>query len=171
MLINLSEVMANVGQEKHTQADIEFSEFAMNGEVYAVASKSQVKVDVICVGEHKVSVQCEAEISLHVPCSRCLKDVIVPFTISFEKKLDFSDTPLAREELMEAVYIQERDLDVDALLKEELMIQFPMQVLCQENCKGICYICGTNLNTGSCDCDQQGRDPRMLAIQDIFNNR
>ena len=34
----------------------------------------------------------------------------------------------------------------------------------------ICSVCGCNLNEKSCECDQQGRDPRMLAIQDIFKN-
>ena len=95
----------------------------------------------------------------------------VPFTIDFEKEFDFTgEKEEAREALEEAEYIQEYSLDVDALVVQEMMLQFPMQTLCSEDCKGICDVCGTNLNTGSCDCAQQGRDPRMLAIQDIFKN-
>ena len=43
-----------------------------------------------------------------------------------------------------------------------------MRVLCSDNCKGICNRCGTNLNRGTCDCDNRSLDPRMSVIQDIF---
>lgn len=171
MLINLSEVMADVGRTKNTQAPIDLSEFVMYGESYAFEKKDDVAVEIVCVGERKVSISCRTSVSLHIPCSRCLKDVIVLFDISFYKEFDFSGTrEESQEELEEAEYIKEYDLDVDALISEEMMLQFPLQTLCKEDCKGICSVCGCNLNENSCECDQQGRDPRMLAIQDIFKN-
>ncbi|MBQ3784111.1 MAG: DUF177 domain-containing protein [Lachnospiraceae bacterium] len=171
MLINLSEVMANVGQTKDTQASIEFQEFVMYGDSYPVVDKTDVHVVVQCVGERKVSIQCEAQVDLSIPCSRCLDEVNVPFKIDYLKKFDFSGTKEEEiEELEAAIYIRDYDLDVDTLIKEEMMLQFPLQTLCSDDCKGICDVCGTNLNKGTCDCDQQGRDPRMLAIQDIFKN-
>ncbi|HAJ39913.1 MAG TPA: DNA-binding protein, partial [Lachnospiraceae bacterium] len=39
----------------------------------------------------------------------------------------------------------------------------------KEDCKGICSICGKNLNHGTCDCDHTDLDPRMAQIRDIFN--
>ena len=171
MLINLSEVMSMVGQTKDTQAHIEFEQFSMCGEEYEFARKEDAHVIIVCVGERKVSIQCEAKLSLKIPCSRCLKEVEVPFDISFSKEFDFSGTKEeSQQELDEAEYIQEYDLDVDALIAEEMMLQFPLQTLCKDDCKGICSVCGINLNTGSCTCDQMGKDPRMLAIQDIFKN-
>lgn len=171
MLINLSEVMTMVGQTKDTQAPIGLEEFSMYGTKYSFSEKSDAHVTIACVGERKVSISCKATTALLIPCSRCLEEVTVPFVIDFNKKFDFSDTKEeSREELEEAEYIVDYDLDVDALIMEEMMLQFPMQTLCKDDCKGICGTCGTNLNTGSCTCDQQGRDPRMLAIQDIFKN-
>lgn len=171
MLINLSEVMAMVGQTKDTQAPIGLEGFSMYGTEYSFSKKSDAHVTVTCVGERKVSICCKAETALCIPCSRCLDEVIVSFVIDFNKEFDFSGTKEeSQEELEEAEYIIEYDLDVDALIMEEMMLQFPMQTLCKDDCKGICGTCGTNLNIGSCICDQQGRDPRMLAIQDIFKN-
>ena len=171
MLINLSEVMAMVGQTKDTQTSIELEKFSMHGIEYSFSEKSDAHVIVTCVGERKVSICCKADVSLLVPCSRCLEEVVVPFVIDFSKEFDFSGTKEeSQEELEEAEYIIDYDLDVDALVMEEMMLQFPMQALCKDDCKGICGTCGTNLNTGSCTCDQQGSDPRMLAIQDIFKN-
>ena len=171
MLINLSEVMANVGQTKNTQAPIGLEVFKMYGEQYTFARKSDVDVTVTCVGERKVQIICKAEVALHIPCSRCLEEVEVPFVIDFDRKFDFTGTKEeSKIELEEAEYIVDYDLDVDMLIMEEMMLQFPLQTLCKDDCKGICTVCGKNLNAGSCDCDRQVGDPRMLAIQDIFKN-
>ena len=59
-------------------------------------------------------------------------------------------------------------LDTDSLVYNEILIHWPMKVLCQKNCKGICKHCGTNLNEKACTCDHAELDPRMAAIQDIF---
>ena len=57
----------------------------------------------------------------------------------------------------------------DQLIIQELMLRVPAKVLCKEDCKGICYQCGKNLNYGSCDCREEPKDPRMAAILDLFN--
>ena len=61
------------------------------------------------------------------------------------------------------------DLDVDELVYSEILVNWPLRVLCKEDCKGICSICGKNLNHGTCDCDHTDLDPRMAQIRDIFN--
>lgn len=171
MLINLSTVMANIGQTKDTQVSIGFQEITMYGETYPLVNMSEAHVVIQCIGERKVSIACDATMDVVIPCSRCLEEVNVPFKIDYFKEFDFTGIKEAeQEELEAAVYIQEYDLDVDMLITEEMMLQFPMQTLCKDDCKGICNRCGKNLNTGSCDCDQEGSDPRMLAIQDIFKN-
>ena len=59
-------------------------------------------------------------------------------------------------------------LDVDKMLYLEIMLNIPGKVLCREDCKGICTVCGCNLNDGECGCDRFVPDPRMSAINDIF---
>lgn len=170
MLFNLSEVMAMVGQTKSAQVPIGFEIFSMCGEAYPVVSNDDVSVEVVCTGERKVQITCHSNVTVQVPCSRCLKSVQVPFEIDFQKEFCFDGTKEHQEELEEAIYIEEFDLNVDCLVSEEMMLQFPLQTLCKDDCKGICGICGKDLNEDSCDCHLQGRDPRMLAIQDIFKN-
>ena len=60
-------------------------------------------------------------------------------------------------------------LDIDGLINNEILLNWPMKVLCNESCKGICKVCGKNLNEGDCGCDDLFPDPRMAAIKDIFN--
>jgi uncharacterized protein len=60
-------------------------------------------------------------------------------------------------------------LNVDDLLTNEIVINWPMKVLCKPDCKGICRQCGKDLNTGTCGCDTFVPDPRMAVIKDIFD--
>lgn len=171
MLVNLSEVMTIVGQTKHIEVPLELTHFEKQGESYLIKEKKPIILDITSIAERKVRIVCKTSLIVVVPCSRCLEDVEVSFDIDYEREFDFREVEGSRnEELMEATYIQEYDLNVEDLVIEELLIQFPMQVVCREDCKGFCNDCGINLNTGSCNCAEQGRDPRMLAIQDIFKN-
>ena len=69
----------------------------------------------------------------------------------------------------EQIFVSGYELDTDALINNEILINMPVKVLCREDCKGICPVCGHNLNEGECGCDTFVPDPRMAAIKDIFN--
>ena len=91
--------------------------------------------------------------------------------IGFQKEIDFNLSDEERSEgLDETNFIIGYNLDVDTLINDEILIGFPMKLLCSEDCKGLCKNCGTNLNEKSCDCDTTVYDPRMSVIRDIFNN-
>ena len=62
-----------------------------------------------------------------------------------------------------------RELNLDRMVHDEILVNWPDKVLCRENCKGICPVCGQNLNDKDCGCDRVVLDPRMAKFQDIFN--
>ena len=96
---------------------------------------------------------------------------MVSCPVDYDEEIDMK---LSEEERIEALdessFIQNKELDTDKLLHNEVLIIWPMRVLCKEDCKGICSRCGANLNQGSCDCDTADLDPRMDVISDIFKN-
>lgn len=177
MLINLAEIMSVKNQTKYVEVPLELDIFQKEGISYRFHEKHPVKLEITHEDGRKIHFHCTTECSLILPCSRCLEDVVVPFSIDREEELDFSlfknEVPIdeqSEDATLEWNYIKGYDLDVDVLVNEELMLLFPGKVLCSEDCKGICNECGKNLNHESCDCHLQGKDPRMLAIQDIFKN-
>ena len=87
---------------------------------------------------------------------------------SFSRTMEVRTVP-AEEDGEEDDYVDGFDLDVDRLIYGEIMVNWPTKVLCKEDCKGICRKCGVNLNLQTCDCQKTELDPRMAAIQDIFN--
>ena len=64
-------------------------------------------------------------------------------------------TEVVDDEMEETDYLIGLNLDIDKLIYGEILVNWPMKVLCREDCKGICKVCGMNLNKGNCDAREQ----------------
>ena len=171
MTVSLSEAMQVAGGVFTKEIPYEPEEFCYAGSKYRFLKKEPVKLTVTNLGGRKVKIELEGEVTLSLPCDRCLREVAETVSFRTEREVDFSMTEEERTaELDETNFINGYDLDVDAFVCEEILLGFPMKVLCQEDCKGICKVCGANLNEGECGCDRTELDPRMSVIRDIFNN-
>ncbi len=171
MLISLTEIINSRGKSEQFTVPIEMEKFIYDGNSYEFARKNPVNLTVSNLGDKKVLIEGSAKIALKVNCSRCLKELQYPMDISFTKDIDFNLSDDDRtNNLDETNYIIGNNLDVDILIRNEIIVGFPMKLLCSEDCKGICMHCGANLNEKSCDCDNTVLDPRMSVIRDIFNN-
>lgn len=169
MLINLTELFTRDGKTGDYTAELDSSQFRIpNGDCQVVDAKPVV-LHMEHVGNRKVELNGKAEFSLLIPCDRCLEPVRYPFQLSIIRTLDLRLTEEERiAALDEQPYVQGYNLDVDQLVRDELLLNLPMKVLCAEDCKGICNRCGANLNYETCGCDRTVPDPRMSVIQDIF---
>lgn len=111
-------------------------------------------------GEQKLAVSGEFELEVEFPCARCLESV--SRRLSIRPQLDI--------DLKENDYIDGYYLDVDQLVHDEALLVWPERVLCRNDCRGLCVMCGQNLNRGKCSCAGSLPDPRMAKILDIFSN-
>lgn len=171
MIINLSEIMSVKDKIKHIEAPFEKKSVLLDGMEYDVVLKSLINLTISHVGNRKVMIEGEGKVSLNIPCSRCLEHVETVFDIHISKGVDFNYSDADRiKEMDETSYIEGYNLDVDLLVYHEILIDFPMKVLCADDCKGICNVCGANRNKEICNCDRRVGDLQMSAIQDIFNN-
>lgn len=114
---------------------------------------------------------------LQLECDRCLKLIEFPVASRFE--LEY----VTREEYeaQEALELTEEDLDLsifdgevidlDALVREELLLAVPTHLLCRENCKGVCSICGVDRNSIDCRCEIQEGDPRWRGLKELVNGK
>ena len=72
------------------------------------------------------------------------------------------------DEIEELDYLEDHIINMDMLLQKELMTLVPMQILCKDDCKGLCKVCGANLNHETCDCDDFVPDPRLSVFANIL---
>ena len=101
-------------------------------------------------------------------CARCLDAVEGVFTLDFDRTVA-TEGSISEEQLEENLdsYVMVRDgkLDVDEPLREELLICFPMRLLCDESCEGLCPKCGKPRREGDCGCPTKEIDPRLAVLQ------
>ena len=171
MLINLSDVLSDQHKTVEETVRLEMEEIRMKSGTYPIISKEPVHVRVEHIRGKGLLVNAETRIVVAIPCDRCLDDVKREFVLDCAKHVDvgLSDAELT-EELDESNFIDGYHLDVDKLLSNEILSGWPEKVLCKEDCKGLCPVCGQNLNTKSCDCEDTGLDPRMSVVRDLFKN-
>ena len=170
MLINLSGVLS----EQHKTIDkivpVEMTEFRTSYGRFAIIEKQDAHIVVKHVKQKQLTIDGTCRLTLELPCDRCLEPVKTVFELNFSKTVDLAADENQIDELDEKNYIDGYNLDVDKLLYNEILIGWPMKILCSEDCKGICNVCGQNLNKGTCNCEDTSLDPRMSVIRDVFKN-
>lgn len=171
MLINLSDVLSEQHKPIDVTVDFEMEQFQTKSGIYPIIEKSPVHVVVSHTKDKELKICAETKVSAVIPCDRCLSDVKQEFLLEFTKYVDLaaSDAEL-KEGFDESNFIDGYYLDVDKMLYNEILVGWPTKVLCREDCKGICSVCGQNLNEGFCDCEDTGLDPRMSVVRELFKN-
>lgn len=172
MKINLYDVLSVKDKEESYEAVFHKKQVGFQGEVLTIESKEPFLVNISHTDKAFVCVSLEAVVTVVRQCSRCLADVSAEYRMAVNRTIDVEKEQTRTEkadEYDEVSYIEDCTLDVDMLILDELYTLLPMTVLCKEDCKGICKVCGINLNQSTCDCDQAVPDPRMAVFSDIFN--
>lgn len=168
MLIQLSKLLSMPNHEETVECSLDMEELVLKRGSYPILEKSPFPVTLRNEGKRTVSIAFETSVSVGMPCDRCLTEVSEKIRLNVFKTLDFDDIEETCKD--QVSFLDGSSLDVDELVLEEMIPLLPTKVLCDENCRGLCPVCGTNLNKEECGCDRTVKDPRMAAIQDIFEN-
>ena len=100
-------------------------------------------------------------------CDRCAKEfsklVSVPFEACVVDHLDNED------EEDDFIVCEGDELDISELATSIFILGFESKVLCSPDCKGLCHICGTNLNEQACSCKSESIDPRLEILAKLLD--
>jgi len=131
--------------------------------------------DVTRLGDDAHGVAGGMRTRLAVECSRCLE----PFEVSVDTAFDLRYVPHAEDAGEDDVEVDEDDLatafyregmvDLIDLMREQFVLALPMKPLCEEACKGLCAVCGTNLNKTQCGCAPKWEDPRLAPLKSLLS--
>ena len=170
MQIHLSDISSSEGKSVHYSASFEMDSITFQQGTFPVLEKEPVELTITNTGDRVLELEGSGLVTVGIPCDRCLEQVETKIPFEFKRKLDMKLTVEERvNDLDESSYLTGYDLDVDRLVYLEVLMSWPLKVLCKEDCKGICSRCGKNLNDGPCGCAEEPKDPRMAAISDIFS--
>lgn len=127
---------------------------------------------------------------MEVTCGRCLEPFTVPVAADVETRFvppaDFAKVTaetaaragglkaetletedaesVVDEDVLGLAEYRDETIDLGEVVREQLYLALPMKPLCQEDCKGLCPVCGVNRNRETCACQQEWVDPRMAAL-------
>jgi uncharacterized protein len=116
------------------------------------------------------------KISVSMRCSRCLGDFSSPLDIDFKEEYAPSEEydPEGEPELTDSElnlgFYTNDEIDAGELVKEQVLLAVPMKPLCNNDCRGICSECGTNLNEGVCNCSTEKIDPRLAPLKHFMKS-
>lgn len=136
----------------------------LHGTVRFTRTASGVLADVAVRGE------------VEAPCNRCLTPVqlaIAPqFRDEFHSKIEVNTgVPLPKPDEEDPFYIDESHLvDLGEAIREYALLELPMRVLCRSDCKGLCPICGVDLNEETCGCQREESDERFAALRQLLDS-
>lgn len=117
--------------------------------------------------------------TIELKCSRCLEPFRIPVDAAFDLRYlpqpgqaeagagaEEVEVELGADDLTSAFY-EEETIDLGQLMREQFYLALPMKPLCSEACRGLCPVCGTNLNRSTCTCRPVWEDPRLAALRAI----
>ena len=165
MILDLRSVFANENISLPVKYELDMSDVSFYG---YFPLKKPVKVEGKAynrAGIVSLSVVCEA---FYVsPCDRCGVETAKTYKIPIERVLV---NEIANDENDEIILVQDMKLDLDELCFTETVLGIGSKHLCSENCKGLCSLCGKNLNEGPCGCADKAVDPRLQKLADLLKN-
>ena len=111
-----------------------------------------------------VNLKASAALKYEAPCDRCAENVISQFSFPVEHTLVVALESGDNDDFLEVPNMR---LNLDELVEEDVNLALPTKYLCNDDCKGLCPICGKNLNKSQCDC-KAPIDPRMEALLQLL---
>lgn len=100
----------------------------------------------------------QAATQIVAPCDRCLTPVTLDIACSIQERFPLGETDIFSGNCM----------DLAEIVAAGILANVPMKVVCSEDCKGLCPICGKDRNTGDCGCDTAPVDPRFEQLRALF---
>ena len=127
-------------------------------------------------GGQSIFIKGDVQTILRLQCVRCLKEFPYPLSSTFDltlhppKATSFSEETELKEEEMESSFFEGGEIHLSEIVCEQIFLEIPYQPLCHEGCKGLCPVCGKDLNLSSCECMREGVGSGFSALQKLKLN-
>ena len=164
-------------QEINAVADLDImdsvADFEYMGEKIAFDGDVHVKAQIFRVQSKYYKVTGTVDAKLILQCGRCMKDYT--YDAQFPIELHFTSKEKAIDDDVDSYYTDGESIELDEAIQTNVIMNIPAQRLCSETCKGLCPICGADLNVECCKCSHKDNgcddsvDARLAVLKDFFD--
>lgn len=166
MKIDLSSVIKVTGAEIAINGEVGFSDAQFLGESYRFSDPLKVLGKVYNNGQ-SLALELDVEGAMETNCARCLEPLVADVSFSIHELL--SQREEGQKEDEDIILFDGYEIELDDIIADHFLMNVSGKYLCDEDCMGLCPVCGQNLNDGDCDCNKEYIDPRWQALADILN--
>ncbi|MDQ7824637.1 MAG: DUF177 domain-containing protein [Candidatus Eremiobacteraeota bacterium] len=170
MDIEVKEILKLIGSKKKVTGK---EPLALNGEGIKETVDVAYDLEVNNAGSRLI-VKGTLDTVVRLQCSRCLESFPEKFHVMIQEEFLPEDSPelkrksdLNLSDLNVFVYKGEK-LDAGEIMRQNILAAFPMCPVCSSECKGLCPVCGENLNSRACGCPTERRDPRLESLERLL---
>ena len=162
--VDLERLALSSGQARTLDLEVGLEPIELGGQTYSPAGGREARLDISRTSTG-YALRLRFSGQLTGPCVRCLEEAATHLEID-AREVDQGGT--ADEELR-SPYVMEGNLDVDRWAGDALVLAFPSQPLCRDDCAGLCAVCGESLNDADPEAHRHdpGGDPRMAKLRDL----
>ncbi len=164
MILDLEPIFNNEGMVREFDYELDFSAQELSG--FKPFEKPVKVIGKVGNKTGIVELEAVADYELDINCDRCAKPITVPVKTEINHTLV---THLNDETNDELLLISDLRFDLDEIVTEDVFLNLPAKFLCSDDCKGMCFKCGKDLNSGSCSCEKD-IDPRLEALKQLLDN-
>jgi uncharacterized protein len=163
-LFDLGRLQLSSGEARRLDLEVGIDSLSLAGQRYSAnPAVVPAKLDVSRT-RGGYSLRLRYEVRLAGPCMRCVEDAVRTVDIDSREV----DQPGEGDEELDSPYVEQDELNLRDWARDALVLELPAQIVCTEDCRGLCADCGENLNQAGPDhAHEAAPDPRWAKLGEL----
>ena len=161
---DLRQAKLRPGEEYRDEQETALSPFELGGQRYLPVPENVSAELVINRGTSGTTFELSFPVRLHGPCYRCLEDAVLDLSIHAR---EYQATSPGESDELRTPYLADNQLRLSDWARDAIAVELPEQILCREDCAGLCAVCGQSLNENPHEHEEEQGDPRWSALEEL----
>ena len=163
-IFDLGRLQLSSGEARRLDLEVRVEPIALAGQRYGAEPGVVAATVDVSRTRGGYSLRLRYEVQLEGPCMRCVEAAERVMTVDSREV----DQPGEGDEELDSPYVQHDELDLKAWVRDALVLELPTQIVCTDDCRGLCAVCGENLNEAGVDhAHEPAPDPRWAKLGEL----
>lgn len=168
MKVDVSSILKVTGASVKLDSELDMKNAEFLGETYRFNEPLRIKGEIYNNGQ-SLTLSARVQGKMLTECARCLKEIEVDVDFEIHELLSREEDGASPDD--DIILFDGHEIELDDIAADVFLMSISGKYLCSEDCKGLCPVCGCDLNEGECDCNNEYIDPRWQALADIFKQQ
>jgi uncharacterized protein len=155
------------GERKRVSFDSDLSPIPVDDNEINLLKPAHFDLTLTNVG-NAITVEGSFTVDLEVQCGRCLGNFVLSLSPDFSETYYDRSQPVPGPLKEDWISFSGDTIDITPEVENAIVLNLPMRFVCSEQCRGLCPVCGTDLNKKQCDCVQENIDLRMAKLKELL---